>query len=299
MSFQVSRWPRPDHLARYHKQLGVPAEAIVRDIVRIVSVAQLVHEGLLGEDWVLSGGMGMRLRGSTRFTMSDTDTSRRGGAPDRDELAEALTIDYEELLITPVDATLWKPGKKLVSAHPIDYEAFFADVGGGPTADAFKFTVSWRGLFEPSDKLALLHPYSELVFPRTVVPVMNLTEQTAEKIIAWCAHGLIKHYVDVAWIFYAWSDQVNRLTLPALIERKLDVGRMLFPGQYAAFPDLESIYAPLYDPDRHRPPLGDSDDGAKQIHFAGTGLNKPQAIALMRERVLPTIFGKPNAGEVG
>jgi hypothetical protein len=80
VSFQVSHWPRPDDLARYHEQLGVPPEAIIRDIVRIVSVAQLVHDGVLGEDWVLSGGMGMRLRGSTRFTMSDTDTSRRGGA---------------------------------------------------------------------------------------------------------------------------------------------------------------------------------------------------------------------------
>ena len=85
MSFQVSQWPRPDDLARYHEQLGVPPEAIIRDIVRIVCVAQLVHDGVLDEDWVLSGGMGMRLRGSSRFTMSDTDTSRRGGAPDRDD----------------------------------------------------------------------------------------------------------------------------------------------------------------------------------------------------------------------
>ena len=165
MSFQVSQWPRPDDLARYHEQLGVPPEAIIRDIVRIVCVAQLVHDGVLDEDWVLSGGMGMRLRGSSRFTMSDTDTSRRGGAPDRDELAEALTVDQEELLVTPVDATLWKPGKKLVSAHPIDYEAFFADVGGGPIVNAFKFTVSWRGLFEPPDKLAMLHPYPRAHLP--------------------------------------------------------------------------------------------------------------------------------------
>ncbi|MGP8241732.1 MAG: nucleotidyl transferase AbiEii/AbiGii toxin family protein [Solirubrobacteraceae bacterium] len=291
VSFQVSQWPRPDDLARYHEQLGVPPEAIIRDIVRIVCVAQLVHDGVLDEDWVLSGGMGMRLRGSSRFTMSDTDTSRRGGAPDRDELAEALTVDQEELLVTPVDATLWKPGKKLVSAHPIDYEAFFADVGGGPIVDAFKFTVSWRGLFEPPDKLAMLHPYPELIFPQTVVPVMNLTEQAAEKIVAWCAHGLIKHYVDVAWIFHSQPDHVDTLTLPGLIERKLGIGRALFPAQYAAFSDLKSIFAPLYYPDRHHPPLGDSDDGAKQIQFAGAGLNKQQAIALIREKALPAIFG--------
>jgi Nucleotidyl transferase AbiEii toxin, Type IV TA system len=291
VSFEVERWPRPDDLTRYHERLEVPPDAIIRDIVRIVSVAQLVHEGVLGEDWVLSGGMGMRLRGSTRFTMSDTDTSRRGGAPDRDELAEALTIDQEDLVVTPVDATLWKPGKELVSAHPIDYEAFFADVGAGPVADAFKFTVSWRGLLEDPDNLALRHPYPELVFPRTVVPVMNLTEQTAEKIVAWCAHGLIKHYVDVAWIFHAHPDQVDRLKLPRFVEGKLEVGRRLFPDRYAVFPDLKSLFAPLYDPDRHRAPLGDSDDGARQLRFAGAGLNKQEAVALVRERALPAIFG--------
>jgi hypothetical protein len=128
-----------------------------------------------------------------------------------------------------------------------------------------------------------------------MVPVMNLTEQTAEKIVAWCAHGLIKHYVDVAWIFHSQPDQVDPLTLPGLIERKLSKGRELFPDQYAVFPDLKSIFAPLYQPDRHQPPLGDSDDGAKQIQFAGAGLNKQQAIALIRERALPAIFGPPPA----
>jgi hypothetical protein len=44
--------------------------------------------------------------------------------------------------------------------------------------------------------------------------------------------------------------------------------------------------------DRHQPPLGDSDDGAKQIKFAGAGLNKQQAIALIREwALLPYVRG--------
>jgi hypothetical protein len=128
VSFQVSHWPRPDDLARYHEQLGVPPEAIIRDIVRIVSVAQLVHDGVLGEDWVLSGGMGMRLRGSTRFTMSDTDTSRRGGAPDRDELADA------PVKAGPSSAT-GRPATVIVNCSPPRHdEARHQRCSGAPSA---------------------------------------------------------------------------------------------------------------------------------------------------------------------
>jgi hypothetical protein len=35
--------------------------------------------------------------------------------------------------------------------------------------------------------------YPELELPRTLVPVMDLTEQLAEKIVGWSAHGLMKH----------------------------------------------------------------------------------------------------------
>jgi hypothetical protein len=93
MTFHVGRWPLPDDVARYSRQLHVPAEAIVRDIARLVTIAQMVHDGELNDDLVLAGGMALRLRGSPRFTMSDTDTSRRiPEAPDRDHLAQALTV---------------------------------------------------------------------------------------------------------------------------------------------------------------------------------------------------------------
>jgi hypothetical protein len=291
VSFEVTDWPRADDIARYRRQLGVPADAIIRDIARLVTIAEMVHRGDLNDDWVLTGGMAMRLRGSPRFTMADTDTAHRLGALDRDRIALALTVDQTELTVTPADATGWKPGKKLVTARPVNYEAFFAAVGGGVVEDQFTFTVSWRGLLEPAQHLALVHPYPELRMPPTVAPVMDLTEQLAEKIVGGCAHGLIKHYVDVAWAFYRLADEIDTSKLHRLIERKLTTGRELFPDAYAKLPDMHAVFAALHDPDGHVPPQGDPDnDGAAQIRFAGAGLNKPQAIALIRHRALPAIF---------
>jgi hypothetical protein len=195
MSFQVAGWPLPDDVDRYQRELGMPREAIVRDIARLITVAQMVHDGKLNDDFVLTGGMAMRLRGSPRFTMSDTDTSRRlREPPDRVE-------------------------------------------------GEFTFTVSWRGLIEPTQPLLLIHPYAELELPRTIVPVMDLTEQIAEKILGWSAHGLMKHYVDVAWAFYRLADQIDPSKLGRLVDAKLEVGRALFPTEYAAFPTRAALRA--------------------------------------------------------
>ena len=68
-------------------------------------------------------------------------------------------------------------------------------------------------------------------------------------------------------------------------------GRELFPDAYAELDGLKSVFRPLFDPDKHVPPQGDpSDDGAAQIRFAGAGLNKVQAVKIVRERALPAIF---------
>lgn len=291
MTFEVARWPLPDDIDRYQGDLKMPRDAIVRDIARLVTVAQMVHDGELNDDLVLTGGMAMRLRGSPRFTMSDTDTSRRiREAPDRDRLAEALTVDQSELTVSPGDVLGWKPGKKLVIARPVDYEAYFAGIGGTPVEGEFTFTVSWRGLLEPAQYLLLIHPYPELELPRALVPVMDLTEQLAEKIVAWCAHGLMKHYVDVAWAFYRLADQIDTTKLGRLIDAKLGIGRELFPIPYAGFPDRTALRPALEHPDDHVPPQGDAaDDKASQLRFDADALNKQQAIVLIRQRLLPLL----------
>lgn len=119
----------------------------------------MVHDSELNDDFVLTGGMAMRVRGSPRFTMSDTDTSRRiREAPDRERLAEVLTVDHAELTVTPGDVLGWKPGKKLVIARPVDYAAYFAGISGTVVEGEFTFTVSWRGLIEPSEAVLLVPP---------------------------------------------------------------------------------------------------------------------------------------------
>lgn len=294
MSFDVTRWPLPDDIDRYQRELKVPRDAVVRDIARLVTVAQMVHDGEVNDDLVLTGGMAMRLRGSPRFTMSDTDTSRRTPkAPDRDRLAEALTVDQSELTVSPGDVLGWKPGKRLVIARPVDYEAYFAGIGGAAVKGEFTFTVSWRGLIEPAQLLLLVHPYRELVLPRTLVPVMDLTEQIAEKIVAWSAHGLMKHYVDVAWAFYRLADQIDTTKLGRLVDAKLDVGRELFPIPYAGFPDRTALRRALENPDDHVPPQGDAaDDKAGQLRFDAAALNKQQAIHVVRQRLLPVLIAQ-------
>jgi hypothetical protein len=289
---EVTGWPIPDDIERYSRTLRVPADAIIRDIARLVTIAQMAHAGDLNDDLVLTGGMAMRLRGSPRFTMSDTDTSRRIlSAPAREQLAEALTVDQAELTVNPGDILDWKPGKRLVTARPVNFEAFFAGLGGRAVEDEFTFTVSWRGLEEPAQRLVLVHPYPELVLPSTLVPVMDLTEHLAEKVVAWCAHGLMKHYVDVAWAFHRLPDEIDLDKFGGLVDAKLDVGRDLFPDAYAAFPDRASIRPALESPDDHVPPQGDAaDDRARQIRYAGAGLNKVQAVHLVRARVVPALF---------
>ncbi len=60
MTFEVGRWPLPDDIDRYQLDLKVPRDAIVRDIARLITVAQMVHHNDLNDDLVLTGGMAMR-----------------------------------------------------------------------------------------------------------------------------------------------------------------------------------------------------------------------------------------------
>ena len=62
-------------------------------------------------------------------------------------------VDQSELTVSPGDVLGWKPGKKLVIARPVDYQAYFAGIGGAAVEGEFTFTVSWRGLIEPAQPL--------------------------------------------------------------------------------------------------------------------------------------------------
>lgn len=101
--------------------------------------------------------------------------------------------------------------------------------------------MSGRGLIESADEVNLTHPYPDIVLPALKVPLMNLTEQVAEKICGWCAHGLLKHYVDVAWAFGTLMRQINVDRFAPLVDAKLTKGRELFPEGYRTLTGITAL----------------------------------------------------------
>jgi hypothetical protein len=288
MTFTVEAWPNADDLDRYETNMpGIPRADIVRDIVRIVSIAKMVSDGTLNDDWVLCGGMAMRLRGSPRFTRLDTDTSRRAGVPDDSTLAMALRLDEDVL---SVEAAGFNAGVELVTVMPVEFTAYFAALGEAPQRDSFSFTVSGRGLIETAERLMLIHPYPELVLPATTVPVMDLTEQIAEKICGWCIHGLVKHYVDVAWAFLELPGEIRAERLGPLVQKKLSIGKELFPAAYAKVPTLKEVLTAMNNPKNHVAPLGKPDDKRTNLRFSEPAFDYDRATQIVRKSALPALL---------
>lgn len=71
------RLPTRPEMAAFSKSNELVYSDVVRDVVRLVAIAHLREVGFLNEDCVLVGGMALRLRGSDRFTIFDTDSSMR------------------------------------------------------------------------------------------------------------------------------------------------------------------------------------------------------------------------------
>jgi hypothetical protein len=286
MTLSVTSWPTSGQIDGYAEAMhGIEREEIVRDIVRLVSVADMVHRDILNDDWVLAGGMAMRLRGSPRFTRLDTDSSKRGGLPTASELMNALRFDSDDLTITPASP---KEENEIKHVAPVEFQPFFDALGSSdPNPGAFRFTVSGRGLIEPADEVDLTHPYPDLVLPVLKVPLMNLTEQIAEKICGWCAHGLLKHYVDVAWAFGTLMRQIKVDRFAPLVEAKLVKGRELFPEGYRTLTGITALLGPLKNPDDHVPPMGNPDDKRTSLRFSTASMDYQRAKVIMRDEVLP------------
>jgi hypothetical protein len=102
----------------------------------------------------------------------------------------------------------------------------------------------------PGAWLALRHPYPELVIePRSLkVPVMDIAEQAAEKVVGWAAGSLIKHYLDLAWIGREFGDTLTAEDFQRLVQRKLDIGFETFPGAYKDLHEIKDLLIPLHRP---------------------------------------------------
>jgi Nucleotidyl transferase AbiEii toxin, Type IV TA system len=290
----IARYPGPEQLEDYATRFELPLADVIRDIARLAGIAHLRSAGFLNEDCVLVGGMALRLRGSSRFTVFDTDTSLRSGNLDEKALASGLTVTTDDLEIEPAEADYWEFRTKLTIAQPIRYRAYFP-AALSPVRDRFSFTVNRRGLNLGAEWFDLRTEYPGLVFSEPVsVPVMHLTEQTAEKIVAWAAASLAKHYLDLGWIAMSSGDELDGAELRRQCEVKLEAGREAFPRAYEALPDMQSLHRALVDPKGYFGPLNQERDlKSKGIRFTGARMTLEEAREYAITRLAPLLVDGP------
>jgi hypothetical protein len=274
------------------KNAGLPYSDAVRDIVRLVAVAQLCSKSFLNEDCVLVGGMALRLRGSSRFTIFDTDSSTRRTPISEQDIADGLSFTADELEISPEDPAYWTRSKKLRTAQPVKYKAFFAGTATVPIEDEFSLTVNERGLMMPPEWFDLLTPYPSLIFdPVPPVPVMHVVEQTAEKILGWCGNSLAKHYLDLGWIARDCLGELDAERLREQCEVKLRINKELFED-FERFNGVDDLVEPLDNPDRYFGPLNrDRDRRETGIRFLDDPMSLEEAKAHIRKGILPLLSG--------
>jgi hypothetical protein len=290
--------PTRAELVAFRKAHDLVYSDVVRDVVRLVAIARLREANFLDEDCVLVGGMALRLRGSDRFTIFDTDSSMRRPPVEPKAVTDGLTLVSDDLEITPGNPAGWGGGKEIVTAKPVAYKAYFAGTATAPLEGEFSLTVNERGLELAPEWFELRTPsYPALEFdPVPSIPVMELNEQTAEKILGWCGNSLAKHYVDVGWIARELTDDLDGPTLRAQCEKKLEVNRKLFSG-FADFAGVDDLVPPLRDPDRYLGPMNARGDRRESsLNFVGSGLTLEEAKRHIRNRIVPLLQGSLTAG---
>jgi len=200
-------------------------EHVVRDIARIVCIANLARNGTLdGNAVVLCGGMAMRCLESPRMSIYDSDAASRVPI-NPDSVRLAISYDEPEIVIT---AGPIQTGKDLVTFQPVTYTARFSEL---PAAqDEFSLSFAHRGIELPSIKRHLRHRYPfPLLAEEVEVPIMNPEEILAEKIVAWWLFGHAKHYNDISFLGLLLAatkqhqDPAVRRRVRGVIEQKLGI----------------------------------------------------------------------------
>lgn len=202
-------------------------EDVLRDIARIVCIANLVQQGVLdGEQMVLCGGMAMRCLDSPRMSVFDGDTASVA-LPDPTTMADCISYDDDDIAIS---AESWKLGEDLMTYMPVTYDARFSALAGAQSE--FSLSVAARGIGRPAIRRKLNHRYPFQILREDVeVPIMDPDEILAEKVVAWWLFGHAKHYNDIGFLtLRMW--QAGRLQDPevkrlvrALVNKKLEVNR--------------------------------------------------------------------------
>lgn len=247
-------YPSDDQLSDAAVQTGIPIDVLIRDAVRLVEIRNLVDRGFLNARSVLAGSMALRGFGSPRFTIMDADFSTTAEtAPADASLTEQFRYQDDLLDIIPEGARPNDERSTLMKVQPIRFDPAFSAVPLSEAQMRFHADVSYRGLVKPAVEIALAHehlPGLRLDAAPLIVPVMNPVETMAEKILGWCAHGSVKHYVDVAWIATA-ADMpeflfiIDYADLRDTLGDKLDLMRGIQARTYAHLPSVDAVVGVL------------------------------------------------------
>lgn len=247
-------YPSDDDLRAASARTGIPVEVLLRDVVRVVEVANLREQGFFGQRSVLAGSMALRNFGSPRFTILDADFSTSTEKAPRDaSLKDLFAYSDDELDIIPEGAQPNDRGNTLVKVQPIRFQPAFSSLALTSEDLNFHADVAFRDLVKEGVATTLKTdhlPGLRIAEDALEVWVMNPIETMAEKILGWCAHDLVKHYVDVAWIANANNHpdlpvRIDYLELRAVVDAKLEAMRAIQPSTYEHLPNLTAVVGKL------------------------------------------------------
>jgi hypothetical protein len=248
-------YPEDERLREQASRHDLQAPVLIRDVVRVVELLNLRAKQFFNKRSVLSGSMALRCFGSPRFTVYDADFSTSAATVDPPaSMTELLRYSDENLDIIPATARAADRRETLVQIEPIRFDAVFTNIVLAEEDRQFKADISFRGLLLDGREVPIATPYSlGLWVEPPAVWVMDPIEALAEKILGWCAHGLVKHYADAAWITIAAQTQGSPLAfaypqLREVLHDKLELMRALQPNMYSSFPSVEAVIGKLAQP---------------------------------------------------
>jgi hypothetical protein len=293
-------YPSDEFITQFAKTHRLTAADVLRDIARLIAIHQMTLETkFLSDDCVLCGGVAMRFYGSRRFTVTDTDASYRLDDWDELDLQAALNIEVEDLTIEAGDPAYWQRKNRLTTAQPVEFSEEFSNFRSDRRQRTFKVTVSRRGLIEPACWRPIVHDYPDMGIEEVNVPIMDINEQLAEKILGWSVNGLAKHYLDCAWIAAKMRGELSRETLIRCLTKKLDDAKKREPANYSGFASMDDLRAPLEEGDSWRAPLS-SEPGraASIIRYIGTPITMAHARPAIRKYLIPLLWpdASPTSG---
>ncbi|MEJ7892929.1 MAG: nucleotidyl transferase AbiEii/AbiGii toxin family protein [Solirubrobacteraceae bacterium] len=125
-----------------------------------------------------------------------------------------------------------------------------------------------------------------------MVPVIDIAEHAAEKIVGWAAASLMRHYLDLAWIGREYGDTIEAEGLRELVRTKLKVGHEAHPDKYKNLRELKHLLVPLTKPGGYFGPLNSrKDTKAKEVRFMGNAITPAEAQKIVRDKFIPLLYG--------